>query len=72
MLLIDDNRLLRNIYALLWANRITQLAAYAASAYIVARCGLRLFTYGNTVTNYMRRIADVKIFALRFIKAENL
>ena len=70
-MLVDDHRLLYNVDALLRADRITQLASDAAFAHIVSRYFLRCFSYGEAVPDDVRRIADIKILAVRFIQAKH-
>ena len=71
-MLVDDHRLVGNVDALLRADGIAQLATDAAFAYIVARCFLRRFADGEAVPGDVRRVADVKILAVRFVQAKHL
>ena len=71
-MLVNDHRLLCNVDALLWTDRVAQLAADAAFAHIVTRCFLCRFADGKAVPHDVRRVADVKILAVRFVQAKYL
>ena len=72
MVLVNYHRLLCDVDALLRADRIAQLAADAAFAYIVTRRFQCCFADGEAVPDDVRRVADVKILAVRFLQAKHL
>ena len=71
-MLVDDYRFSCNVDTLLRTNGITQLAADAAFAHVVAHRFFRRFPDGEAVTDDVCRVADVKILAVRFVQAEHL
>ena len=70
--LIDHYRLRTDVDAFLRADRVAQLTSDTALPNIITTSVHLRIPDQEPVPDYMRRLADVKIFALRLIDAEHL